>query len=101
LGKAGLVDIAAVGNEVLHRGEISELELIEYINRVREALPDTIPVGYVDAYYQFLDKPALIAACDVILANFYPFWEGANNAFATSYLNSMLKVTQAAAKGKK
>jgi GPH family glycoside/pentoside/hexuronide:cation symporter len=101
LANAGLVDIAAVGNEVLHRGEIAEQELIQYINRVREALPKTIPVGYVDAYYQFLDKPALVAACDVVLANFYPFWEGANNDFATSYLNRMLEVTQEVAKGKK
>jgi GPH family glycoside/pentoside/hexuronide:cation symporter len=101
LAKAGLVDIAAVGNEVLHRGEISEQELIQYINKVREALPDTIPVGYVDAYYQFLDKPALVTACDVILTNCYPFWEGADNEYALSYLNRMLEVTQEVAKGKK
>ena len=31
LAKSGLVDIAAVGNEVLHRNEISEQELIGYI----------------------------------------------------------------------
>jgi GPH family glycoside/pentoside/hexuronide:cation symporter len=101
LAKAGLVDIAAVGNEVLHRGEISEQELIQYINKVREALPDTIPVGYVDAYYQFLDKPALVNTCDVILTNCYPFWEGADNEYALSYLNRMLEVTQEVAKGKK
>ena len=34
LAKAGLVDIVAVGNEVLHRGEISEKELIIYIERI-------------------------------------------------------------------
>ena len=101
LAKAGLVDLAAVGNEVLHRGEISEQDLLQYIKRVREALPDSIPVGYVDAYYQFLDKPALVAACDVILTNCYPFWEGADNEYALSYLNRMLEVTQEVAKGKK
>jgi GPH family glycoside/pentoside/hexuronide:cation symporter len=101
LASAGLVDIAAVGNEVLHRNEISEQELLQYIKRVKEALPDSIPVGYVDAYYQFLDRPALVDACDVILANCYPFWEGADNSFAISYLDSMMEVTQRAAKGKK
>jgi glycoside/pentoside/hexuronide:cation symporter, GPH family len=101
LAKAGLVDIAAVGNEVLHREEISEQELIGYIQRVRAALPDSIPVGYVDAYYQFLDKPALVEACDVILANCYPFWEGADNDHALSYLNRMIELTQQSAKGKK
>jgi GPH family glycoside/pentoside/hexuronide:cation symporter len=101
LANAGLVNIAAVGNEVLHRGEISEQELLQYIKRVREALPESIPVGYVDAYYQFLDKPALADACDVILTNCYPFWEGADNAFALSYLNRMVELTQQGAKGKK
>ena len=101
LAKRGLVDIAAVGNEVLHRGEISEQELLHYIKRVREALPNSIPVGYVDAYYQFLDRPALIDACDVILANCYPFWEGADNLYALSYLNRMMELTQQVAKDKK
>ena len=101
LAKAGLVDIAAVGNEVLHRGEISEQDLLEYITRVKEALPASIPLGYVDAYYQILDKPALVDACDVILVNCYPFWEGADNAYGLSYLNRMMELTQQAAKGKK
>ena len=101
LAKAGLVDIAAVGNEVLHREEISEQELIGYIQRVRAALPDSIPVGYVDAYYQFLDKPALVEACDVILANCYPFWEGADNDHALNYLNRMIELTQQCSMGKK
>ncbi|MFZ4543171.1 MAG: MFS transporter [Saprospiraceae bacterium] len=101
LAKAGLVDIAAVGNEVLHRQDISEQDLIQYIQRVREALPASIPVGYVDAYYQFLDKPALIDSCDIIMTNCYPFWEGADNSQALSFLDSMLNITQKAAKGKK
>lgn len=33
LGQAGLVNIAAVGNEVLHRNEITEQELIAYIKK--------------------------------------------------------------------
>lgn len=100
LAKAGFVDIAAVGNEVLHRNEISEHELLGYIKRVKEAIP-SIPVGYVDAYYQFLDKPELVANCDVLLVNFYPFWEGVNADYALSYLQNMLEVTQSVANGKK
>ncbi len=101
LANAGLVDIAAIGNEVLHRGEMGEKELIGYIQRVRAALPNSIPVGYVDAYYQFLDKPALVDACDIILANCYPFWEGADNDFALNYLNRMVELTQLSSNGKK
>jgi GPH family glycoside/pentoside/hexuronide:cation symporter len=101
LAKTGCVDIAAVGNEVLHRDEITEQDLIGYIQRVRSALPASIPVGYVDAYYQFLDRPALVDNCDVILANCYPFWEGANIDFSLNYLSRMIELTQLAAKGKK
>ena len=100
LAKSGLVDIAAVGNEVLHRNEISEQELIGYIKRVKEAVPN-ISVSYVDAYYQFLDKPNLIASCDLLLVNFYPFWEGANIDYSTSYLQNMMELTQNVAQGKK
>lgn len=100
LAKAGLVDVAAVGNEVLHRNEISEEQIIDYIKRVKEALPN-IPVGYVDAYYQFLDRPNLVSCCDVLLVNFYPFWEGANNEFSVSYLQNMFDITKTVANSKK
>jgi GPH family glycoside/pentoside/hexuronide:cation symporter len=101
LAIAGKVDIAAIGNEVLHREEISEEELLYYIKMVRDALPDSIPVGYVDAYYQYLDRPALVDACDVILANCYPFWEGANIPYSLSYLNRMIELTKQVSNGKK
>lgn len=101
LANTGRVDIAAVGNEALHRGEISEGELISYINKVKNAIPKHIEVGYVDAYYQFLERPKLIDACDLILCNFYPFWEGGANEFAWSYLNNMLEVTKLVSNGKR
>jgi GPH family glycoside/pentoside/hexuronide:cation symporter len=100
LANAGFVDIAAVGNEVLHRNELSEEELINYINRVKTALPN-VTVSYVDAYYQFLDRPNLVSNCDVLLVNFYPFWEGADIDYATSYLDSMMELTSSIANGKK
>lgn len=57
------------------RGDLSENELIGYINRVKKAAPN-IGVGYVDAYFEFSDHPRVTDACDVNLANCYPFWEG-------------------------
>lgn len=101
LANTGLVDIAAVGNEVLHRGEISEAELIEYIKRVKNAIPSNIEVGYVDAYYQFIERPKLVDACDLILCNFYPFWEGALIDYSSSYLSNMLEVTKEVSKDKR
>jgi GPH family glycoside/pentoside/hexuronide:cation symporter len=97
LAEEGLVDIAVVGNEVLLRDELPETELLGYIRRVRAALPADVRVGCVDAYYQFLERPALTAACDVLLPNCYPYWEGADIAQASQYLGRMVALVQAAA----
>ena len=59
LADEGYVDIAAVGNEVMYRGDLTEDELLEFLYQVKEAIP-TIPVGYVDAYYEFIDRPAIV-----------------------------------------
>ena len=71
LSKAGFVDVAAVGNEVMYRGDLEEDELITFINRVKNEIPN-IPVGYVDAYYEFSDRPKITEVCDVILASVTP-----------------------------
>ncbi len=96
LAKAGLVDIAVVGNEVLLRDELPETELLAYIARVKAAVPDDVRVGCCDAYYLFLERPALTAACDVLLPNCYPFWEGADVTWAPHYLKRMHALVQAA-----
>jgi len=89
LAKDGQVNIAVVGNEVLLRNELTEQELLAYVARVKATVPDDVPVGCVDAYFHFLERPALTAACDVLLANCYPFWEGASIDVATQYLRRM------------
>ena len=96
LAKAGLVDVAVVGNEVLLRNELPEAELLALIARVKAAVPDEVQVGCVDAYYLFLERPALAAACDVLLPNCYPFWEGADIGWAAHYLRRMHALVQAA-----
>jgi len=101
LAKEGLVDIATVGNEVLLRDELPEEEIIGYLQRVKAMLPAGIPVGYVDAYYQFLERPNLVNACDLIPINCYPFWEGADNKYALLFLQQMYQLTQEVAMGKK
>ncbi|EKB50889.1 hypothetical protein B879_00417 [Cecembia lonarensis LW9] len=100
LADQGLVDIAVVGNEVMLRNELTEEELLHYIQKVKQALPG-IPVGYVDAYYQFKENPALVDACDIVLVNCYPFWEGSNITHATAHLKEMYSLAKQAANGKK
>jgi len=100
LARAGFVDVAAVGNEVMYREEMEESELLEYILRVKEALPDT-PVGYVDAYYEFTNRPDITEACDVILANCYPYWEGCHIDYSLLYMKQMYYQAKQAAQGKR
>lgn len=100
VARAGHADILAVGNEVLLRGDMSEDELIEYINRARQAVPD-VDVGYVDAYFKFVDHPRVTDACDVILANCYPFWEGCSAEYSLLYMKDMYRRAVQAANGKK
>ena len=100
LAKEGCVDVAAVGNEVMYRKELTEEQLIGYINRVKEALPG-IPVGYVDAYYEFSHRPRITEACDVILANCYPYWEGCPQEYALNHMREMYGQAAAAGNGKR
>ncbi|WP_291802405.1 glycosyl hydrolase family 17 protein [Lutibacter sp.] len=100
LAKEGCVDIAAVGNEVMYRGDLTEDQLIGYINRVKEALPG-IPVGYVDAYYEFSARPRITEACDVILANCYPYWEGCPLEYSLNHMREMFGQASQAGNGKR
>ncbi|MDB4094453.1 glycosyl hydrolase family 17 protein, partial [Flavobacteriaceae bacterium] len=100
LAKEGYVDIAAVGNEVMYREDLTEEQLLEYINRVKKALPG-IPVGYVDAYYEFSHRPKITEACDVILANCYPYWEGCPIHYSIAHMKKMFDQATEAGQGKK
>ncbi len=100
MAKEGYVDIAAVGNEVMYRKDLSEDELLDFINQVKTALPE-VTVGYVDAYYEFTNRPRIAEACDVILANCYPYWEGCSMEYSLIYMKEMYNQALRAANGKK
>lgn len=100
IARAGHVDILAVGNEVMLRGDLNDDQLIDYIHRAREAAPG-IPVGTVDAYFLFEEHPRVTAACDTLLVNCYPFWESCPAEYALLYMKEMYRRAQNVADGKK
>ena len=100
IANEGHADIIAVGNEVLLRGDLSEDELLDYIRRAKEGAPG-VDVGYVDAYFEFVDHPRVTDACDVLLANCYPFWEGCPAEHALLYMKDMYNRVQSVANGKR
>ena len=100
LSEQGYVDVAAVGNEVMYRGDLTEQQLLDFIYYAKSKIKD-VPVGYVDAYYEFSERPAITEACDVILANCYPFWEGCDQDYALLYMKDMYNRALSAGNGKR
>lgn len=96
LAKSGAADIMAIGNEVLYRKDLTEDELLNFMYRFKAEVPD-VPVGYVDAYYEFENCPRVTDACDVILANCYPFWEGCALEYSLLYMKDMYNRAKRAA----
>ena len=100
MAQAGHADIFVVGNENLLRQDLSEQQLLEYIERAKAALPG-VPVSFVDAYFLFENHPAVADACDVLLVNCYPFWESCSAEYALLYMKEMYRRAQRVANGKK
>lgn len=99
ISQAGYADLIAIGNEVLLRDDLEVEELIEYIRRVKKAVPN-VPVGYVDAYYMYVNFPEIVDECDVLFANCYPFWEHCALEISVEYMKKMYELVKTNAKGK-
>lgn len=97
----GYIDVAAVGNEVMYRKDLLEEKLIEYIKYVKSKIKTKVPVGYVDAYYEFSSRPSITDVCDVILTNCYPYWEGCNIDYSLIYMKQMFYHARDVANGKR
>jgi exo-beta-1,3-glucanase (GH17 family) len=99
VGQAGQADMLIVGSEVLLRGDLTEGQLIGYINQVKEAVPG-VPVATADFYGELIAHPSVLAAGDVVLANFYPYWEGIDVQQAVASLQYRYQQVEAVAGGK-
>jgi exo-beta-1,3-glucanase (GH17 family) len=88
--RGGHADILAIGNEIMLRGDLTDDELIEYIQRAKDAVPG-VPVSTVDAYFLFEEHPRVAEACDILLVNCYPFWESCPAGHALRYMKEMYR----------
>ncbi|MCK4599191.1 hypothetical protein KAU37_05155 [Candidatus Bipolaricaulota bacterium] len=110
VAQAGQADMLIVGSEVLWRGDLTEEQLrrgnlteeqlMGYINRVKQAIPSGIPVATADVYSVILSHPALIEATDIVLVNYYPFWEGIAVDEAVATIHGWHQKVRAKAKDK-
>ncbi len=72
----GEADMLIVGSEVLLRGDLSATELVSYMQQVRSSVPAGIPVTTADTYGVLEANQNVMAVSDIVLGNFYPYWEG-------------------------
>jgi exo-beta-1,3-glucanase (GH17 family) len=100
VARAGHADIFVVGNENLLREDLTEQQLLDYIRRAKQAVPD-VPVSFVDAYFLFENHPAVAEAVDVLLVNCYPYWESCALEYSLVYMKEMYRRAQRVANGKK
>jgi glycoside/pentoside/hexuronide:cation symporter, GPH family len=97
LAESGDVDIAVVGEESLFFGFVSDAELVDYMRRVKST---GVPVTTSDTWGQLIAHPEVMAECDVILANVYPYWEEEPITGAVGRVETAYESVKAAAGGK-
>ena len=67
------IDRVMVGNETLHRGDMSVDSLIDYLDRVRAQV--RVPVSTAEPWYVWVKYPQLAKHVDVITVHLLPYWE--------------------------
>ena len=92
------IESVIVGNEVLLRGDLTEAELIAYIERVKTAVD--VPVTTAETIGHLYSHPELIAAVDYVLVHIYAFWDGVAIENAAQHTLNMFHLTQDIAQGK-
>ena len=81
-----------VGNEVLHRGDCTEAQLIGYVRQAKASLD--LPVAVADTWKAWLEHPAIAAEVDICAVQIYPFWEGLPIDGAAEYTVRRVKEIQ-------
>jgi len=73
---------------VLLTNQVSASQLVAYINEVKAAVPG-VPVTTADTFDKLLANPSVLAAVDVVYANYYPYWSAGgipiNDAIGFTY----------------
>lgn len=86
LANRGLVKSLIIGNETLLTGTLDESQLIDYIRRVKQAIPISVKVTTAEPWSVWLKTPSLVNEVDYILIHVHPFWEAIPIEGAASFV---------------
>jgi exo-beta-1,3-glucanase (GH17 family) len=78
------LDCVIVGNEVLLRQDLTEAELLAYINEVKGAVD--VPVTTAETSERLLNHPDLVDALELLMIHIYPSWDGRSIDEAMDYV---------------
>lgn len=93
------IDSVMVGNEVLHRGDLSVSELIVLLDRARARL--RVPVSTAEPWHQWIKYPELAKHVDYITVHLLPYWESIPASRALDYALKRYDEVKAAFPGKR
>ena len=82
-----------IGNEVLHRGDCTESQLIEYVRTAKKTT--NVPVAVADTWRAWIEHPQMADAVDICGVQIYPFWEGHAIDGAAAYTLQRVREVQA------
>jgi exo-beta-1,3-glucanase (GH17 family) len=88
-----------VGNEPLHRGDISEAQYLRYVERVKAA--GKTPVTIAETWHTWKKHPKLAEAFDTLIIHVYPYWDEQPIEKGAAYTLDAVKEIQAKYPGKK
>ncbi len=94
---SGRVDKAVVGDEVLENNALTQDQMISYLRQVRATGAQT---STSQSAYYWLQTPRVIAECDFITMNIYPYWDQVSIDSAISDLDTQYRQLQAIAGGR-
>ncbi len=98
LCRSGYADLAVVGEETLYFGFADEAALLGYMRRLKTT---GVKVTTSETWGELIGHPAVIAECDVLLANMFPYWEKVPVSKAVEYLDSCYRKLRNKSRGKK
>ncbi len=97
----GVIRRVFVGNEVVLREELSAAAVKAYLQRVRDAVPASVEVGYADVWSVWLKYPELAEASDFVGAHLLPYWEGVEAREGDRYVRDRMRLLKKKFPGRK